>query len=66
MSLVEESGGPIALRVVESADQLDASAATAELRLDVSEALRILPDRREVYAGQLCSNQQAVVAEASN
>ena len=29
MSLVEESGGPIALRVVESADQLDASATTA-------------------------------------
>ena len=63
MSLVEESSGPIALRVIESTDQLNASAATAELRLDLSEALRILPDRREVYAGQLCSNQQAVVAK---
>ena len=34
-----------------------------ELQLEVCEALRILPDRREVYAGQLCSNQQAVVAK---
>ena len=61
MSLVEESGGAIALRVIESTDQLNASA--AELQLAVREALRILPDRREVYAGQLCSNQQAVVAK---
>ena len=61
MSLVEESSGPIALRLVESTDQLNASA--VELQLEVCEALRILPDRREVYAGQLCSNQQAVVAK---
>jgi len=61
MSLVEESSGPITLRVVESTDQLNAAA--AELQLEVREALRLLPDRREVYAGQLCSNQQAVVAK---
>ena len=59
MSLVEESGGPIALRVVESGDQFDCS----ELLLEVSEALRILPDRREVYAGQLQADQRAVVAK---
>ena len=59
MSLVEDAVGAIALRVVESADQLDAS----ELMLEVSEALRILPDRREVYAGLLQADQRAVVAK---
>ena len=59
MSLVEDAVGAIALRVVESTDQLAAS----ELMLEVSEALRILPNRREVYAGRLQADQRAVVAK---
>lgn len=59
MSLVEDATGAIALRVVESTERCDAS----ELLLEVSEALRILPQRREVYAGQLQADQRVVVAK---
>jgi tRNA A-37 threonylcarbamoyl transferase component Bud32 len=59
MSLVEDTAEPIALRVVESTDAFEAT----ELSLEVSEALRILPGRREVYAGQLLDDSRAVVAK---
>ncbi len=59
MSLVEDATGVIALRVVESTEAFDVT----ELSLEVSEALRILPNRREVYAGQLVGLTRAVVAK---
>ena len=56
MSLVGDISGSVALRVVESTDAI-------ELDLKVSEALRILPNRREVYAGQLAAEGRSVVAK---
>ena len=59
MSLVEDAAGPIALRVVESTEVFEAT----ELSLEVCEALRILPDRREVYAGRLLGDEREIVAK---
>jgi tRNA A-37 threonylcarbamoyl transferase component Bud32 len=59
MSLVDAQVGAIALRVIESTESLTAT----ELQLEVREALRILPDRREVYAGVLQADHRAVVAK---
>ncbi len=61
MSPAPDFGAPIALRVLESTDRLNTLG--SELRLEVCEVLRILPDRREVYAGQIQANQRAVVAK---
>lgn len=59
MSLVENTTGAIALRVVESTEVF----AATELSIELSEALRILPDRREVYVGRLLGMERAVVAK---
>ncbi|CAA6692805.1 MULTISPECIES: lipopolysaccharide kinase InaA family protein [unclassified Lentimonas] len=59
MSLLQELNGPLKLHVAERSDGFEAT----ELELTLSEALRILPDRREVYAGQLLGEGQAVVAK---
>ena len=49
MSLLERSNEPLTLRVTERSEGF----AATELELKLSEALRILPERREVYAGRL-------------
>ena len=59
MSLLEASGAPLKLLVTERRVGFEAT----ELELTLSEALRILPDRREVYAGLLLDERQAVVAK---
>jgi len=59
MSLLERSNEPLKLRVTECSDGVEAT----ELELQLSEALRILPERREVYAGQLLGMERTVVAK---
>jgi aminoglycoside phosphotransferase (APT) family kinase protein len=49
MSLIDTASGAITLRVVEAADGFSAT----ELNLAVSDLLRNLPERREVYRGVL-------------
>jgi tRNA A-37 threonylcarbamoyl transferase component Bud32 len=59
MSLLERSNEPLTLRVTERSEGF----AATELELKLSEALRILPERREVYAGRLLGAERAVVAK---
>ena len=59
MSQLERSSEPLKLCVTEQSAGFDA----VELELGQFEALRILPERREVYAGQLLGMERAVVAK---
>lgn len=59
MTVVADQLGPITLRVVESTETFTET----ELTLELSEVLRLLPQRREVYAGQLAGLERAVVAK---
>ena len=59
MSLLERSNEPLTLRVTQRSEGF----AAPELELKLSEALRILPGRREVYAGRLLDVERAVVAK---
>jgi aminoglycoside phosphotransferase (APT) family kinase protein len=59
MNLLERSNEPLQLRVTERSEGF----AATKLELKLTEALRILPERREVYAGRLLGAERAVVAK---
>ncbi len=59
MSLLEADSEGIALQVTQSFNNLEAT----ELSIKVSEILRILPGRREVYAATLQAEGRSVVAK---